>query len=61
MSCAGYLCTDGTKDILLTTRQGMAIRFDEEEVRPMGRNAAGSGHQAAQGRRSGVGGGGREE
>lgn len=35
------LCTDGTKDILLATRQGMAIRFDEEEVRPMGRNARG--------------------
>ncbi|MGD9497851.1 MAG: DNA gyrase subunit A [Armatimonadota bacterium] len=35
------LCTDGNKDILLATRQGMAIRFDEEEVRPMGRNARG--------------------
>ncbi|MGC9317634.1 MAG: DNA gyrase subunit A [Armatimonadota bacterium] len=35
------LWTDGTKDVLLTTRQGMAIRFDEDEVRPMGRNARG--------------------
>jgi|LSQX01.1.fsa_nt_gb DNA gyrase subunit A len=35
------LCTDGTKDVLLATRQGMAIRFDEEDVRPMGRNTRG--------------------
>ncbi len=35
------LWTDGSKDILLTTRQGMAIRFDEEQVRPMGRNTRG--------------------
>jgi len=34
--------TDGkTKDILLVTAQGMAIRFKEEEVRPMGLVAAG--------------------
>jgi DNA gyrase subunit A len=34
--------TDGkTKDILLVTAQGMAIRFKEEEVRPMGLIAAG--------------------
>ena len=34
--------TDGkTKDILLATAQGMAIRFSEDEVRPMGLVAAG--------------------
>ena len=33
--------TDGTRDILMATGQGMAIRFREEEVRPMGRTAAG--------------------
>ncbi len=35
------LWTDGTKDIMLSTRNGMAIRFDEEEVRPTGRNTRG--------------------
>jgi DNA gyrase subunit A len=35
------LWTDGTQNILLSTREGMAIRFDEEEVRPMGRNTRG--------------------
>jgi len=33
--------TDGQREVLLATRQGMAIRFNEEEVRPMGRAAAG--------------------
>jgi DNA gyrase subunit A len=33
--------TDGHREVLLATRQGMAIRFSEEEVRPMGRAAAG--------------------
>jgi DNA gyrase subunit A len=33
--------TDGGKEILLATAQGMAIRFNEEEVRPMGLAAAG--------------------
>jgi DNA gyrase subunit A len=34
--------TDGkTKDVLLTTAQGMAIRFKEDDVRPMGLVAAG--------------------
>jgi DNA gyrase subunit A len=33
--------TDGRKEILLATAQGMAIRFNEEEVRPMGLAAAG--------------------
>jgi hypothetical protein len=31
--------TDGTKDILLSTKQGMSICFKEEEVRAMGRSA----------------------
>jgi DNA gyrase subunit A len=33
--------TDGAKDILLFTTGGKAIRFVEDEVRPMGREAAG--------------------
>ncbi|MHB8874133.1 MAG: DNA gyrase subunit A, partial [Myxococcaceae bacterium] len=33
--------TDGTKDILLSTAQGIAIRFSEEDVRSMGRGAYG--------------------
>jgi len=33
--------SDGTKDIMLATKQGMSIRFREEEVKPMGRAAAG--------------------
>jgi DNA gyrase subunit A len=33
--------TQGQDDILLLTRQGKAIRFSEEEVRPMGLSAAG--------------------
>jgi DNA gyrase subunit A len=37
----GVSLTDGTKDILLFTTGGKAIRFLEEEVRPMGREAAG--------------------
>jgi DNA gyrase subunit A len=37
----GVSITDGSKDILLFTTGGKAIRFAEEEVRPMGREAAG--------------------
>ncbi len=37
----GAQLTDGTREILLATRQGLAIRFAEEDVRPMGRNARG--------------------
>jgi DNA gyrase subunit A len=38
----GWLCmSDGEKDILLLTRNGMAIRFNEGDVRPMGLVAAG--------------------
>lgn len=33
--------TDGTREIILATRMGQAIRFDESEVRPMGRPARG--------------------
>jgi DNA gyrase subunit A len=33
--------TSGQDDILLATRDGMAIRFSEEDVRPMGRSAYG--------------------
>ncbi|OPZ89278.1 MAG: DNA gyrase subunit A [Firmicutes bacterium ADurb.Bin419] len=33
--------TDGTKDILLVTRNGMSIRFNEEDVRPLGRVSQG--------------------
>ncbi len=31
----------GTDDICLVTKQGQSIRFNEKDVRPMGRNAAG--------------------
>jgi len=34
-------CTDGNQIIFLATHDGMAIRFDEEDVRPMGRGAYG--------------------
>jgi DNA gyrase subunit A len=37
----GVAITDGTKDILLFTSGGKAIRFAEDEVRAMGREAAG--------------------
>ena len=37
----GVKITDGTKDVLLSTAQGMSIRFAEEEVRSMGRAAYG--------------------
>jgi DNA gyrase subunit A len=37
----GVAITDGSKDILLFTTGGKAIRFLEDEVRPMGREAAG--------------------
>ena len=33
--------TDGTKDIFAATRNGMGIRFNESDVRPMGRSATG--------------------
>jgi len=33
--------TDGNKDALIATKMGMAVRFNENRVRPMGRNATG--------------------
>ncbi|MGD9842754.1 MAG: DNA gyrase subunit A [Steroidobacteraceae bacterium] len=37
----GVDITDGSKHIMLSTGSGKAIRFKEEDVRPMGRTAAG--------------------
>jgi DNA gyrase subunit A len=37
----GVGLTDGSKEIMLVTSGGKAIRFNESEVRPMGREAAG--------------------
>ena len=37
----GVHITDGQREILLGTKQGITIRFKEEEVRPMGRTAYG--------------------
>jgi DNA gyrase subunit A len=37
----GVALTDGQREIMLCTSGGKAIRFHEEEVRPMGREAAG--------------------
>jgi DNA gyrase subunit A len=33
--------TDATQDIVIGTHNGLAIRFHEDEIRPMGRSAAG--------------------
>ncbi len=40
-SLGWVVLTDGRKEILLATAQGMAIRFSEQEIRPMGLVAAG--------------------
>ena len=37
----GAQVTDGTNDIVLVTHKGVAIRFSEKEVRPLGRNTRG--------------------
>jgi DNA gyrase subunit A len=37
----GVALTDGQREVILVTSGGKAIRFPEEEVRPMGREAAG--------------------
>lgn len=37
----GVQQTDGNQEIILVTREGMAIRFNEQDVRPMGRTAQG--------------------
>jgi DNA gyrase subunit A len=33
--------TGGTDEVVLATRQGQSVRFDEKQIRPMGRTAAG--------------------
>ncbi|MFN3134161.1 MAG: DNA gyrase subunit A [Candidatus Kryptonium sp.] len=33
--------TDGTQDLIIGTRKGIAIRFNEKDIRPMGRQATG--------------------
>ena len=33
--------TDGTQDLIIGTRKGMAIRFNEKDIRPMGRQVTG--------------------
>jgi DNA gyrase subunit A len=40
-SLVGVALTDGTSDIMLFSSAGKAVRFEEAEVRPMGRNAHG--------------------
>ena len=37
----GVRVTDGNKDVLLVTKDGMSIRFNENDIRPMGRSAMG--------------------
>lgn len=37
----GVELTDGNSEIILATRNGIAIRFDEQDVRTMGRTAHG--------------------
>jgi DNA gyrase subunit A len=37
----GVRLTDGEQELILSTREGQAIRFRESDVRPMGRGAAG--------------------
>jgi len=37
----GVRLTDGTKDIIVGTKQGMSIRYQETDVRSMGRTATG--------------------
>jgi DNA gyrase subunit A len=37
----GVAITDGTRDVMLFSSEGKAIRFNEDDVRAMGRNAAG--------------------
>ncbi|WP_195940998.1 DNA gyrase subunit A [Romboutsia sp. 1001713B170131_170501_G6] len=37
----GVKLTDANKEVLLITKDGMSIRFDENDIRPMGRTAMG--------------------
>jgi DNA gyrase subunit A len=46
----GVKLTDGSREIIIGTRNGMSIRFSEQDVRPMGRGATGvKGIQLAHG------------
>ena len=40
-SLAWVRLTDGSEQLIIATRGGMAIRFDEEDARPLGRTARG--------------------
>jgi len=40
-SLIGVALTDGTHDVMLFSSAGKAVRFEESDVRPMGRNAHG--------------------
>ncbi|MBM4227355.1 MAG: DNA gyrase subunit A [Gammaproteobacteria bacterium] len=40
-SLVGVVLTDGTSDVMLVSSDGKAVRFKEQEVRPMGRTAHG--------------------
>ncbi len=40
-SLVGVQVTDGTNQLMIATRKGMSIRFNESDVRPMGRQARG--------------------
>jgi len=40
-SLVGVVLTDGSRDVMLVSSDGKAVRFAEQEVRPMGRNAHG--------------------
>ncbi|MGD9601300.1 MAG: DNA gyrase subunit A [Gammaproteobacteria bacterium] len=40
-SLVGVVLTDGSRDVMLVSSDGKAVRFAEREVRPMGRNAHG--------------------
>ena len=53
----GVRITDGNQEVVLSTRQGQAIRFKEEEVRSMGRSAYGvNGMDLDKGDKNGKGG-----
>jgi DNA gyrase subunit A len=40
-SLIGCSISDGKSDVVMATKQGKAIRFNEDEIRPMGRSARG--------------------
>ena len=40
-SLVGVLLTDGSSDVIISTANGMSIRFNENDVRSMGRTASG--------------------